>query len=190
MTNPWKFSIGSKTSSFRLFGKKKHLKISPTARRYLPGRRHRICRQCQCRQRAGSGKTPWRLRRLKGFLLRRTFRKNFLTLESRTIFDLIDKGQDIIDKTKTDVIIWGYREGDKIRLNFQTDKQYEYEDKSFVSLLDSLYIPAVSEANAAVFPKALLNLIHGAVISAVTPPDTETRIYRRYLLKKSSMNWP
>lgn len=121
---------------------------------------------------------------LKVFYFDEPFGKNFLTLESRTIFDLIDKGQDIIDKTKTDVIIWGYREGDKIRLNFQTDKQYEYEDKSFVSLLDSLYIPAVSEANAAVFPEALLNLIHGAVISAVTPPDTETRIYRRYLLKK------
>ncbi len=121
---------------------------------------------------------------LKVFYFDEPFGKNFLNLESRTIFDLIDKGQDILDKTKADVIIWGYREEDKIRLNFQTGKQYEYEDKSFVSLLDSIYIPAISAANSAFFPQALLNLIHGAVISAVSPANSESRIYRRYLLKK------
>ena len=53
------------------------------------------------------------------------FPKNFLSLESRTIFDLIDRGQTLLDKTQADVLVWGYRDGDKIRLNFQTEQQYE-----------------------------------------------------------------
>ncbi len=121
---------------------------------------------------------------LNVFYFDEPFPKNFLTLESRTFFDMIDRGQTIIDRTKADVIIWGCRENDKIRLNFQTGKQYEIEDKSFVSLLDSLYIPAAMVENPALFPPALITLICGAIISAVTPADSETRIYRRYLLKK------
>ena len=122
---------------------------------------------------------------LQVFYIDEPFGKAFLSLESRTIFDMIDRGQAIIDKTGADVIIWGYREGGKIRLNFQTGKQYEIEDKSFVTLLDSLYIPASALENPALFPPALLNLIFGAVLSAITPIDTESRIYRRYLLKKT-----
>ena len=72
-----------------------------------------------------------------------------------------------------------------LRLNFQTGKQYEIEDKSFVTLLDSLYIPAAALENPALFPPALLSLIFGAVLSALTPTDTESRVYRRYLLKKT-----
>ena len=122
---------------------------------------------------------------LQVFYIDEPFGKAFLSLESRTIFDMIDRGQAIIDKTGADVIIWGYREGSKIRLNFQTGKQYEIEDKSFVTLLDSLYIPAAALENPALFPPALLSLIFGAVLSALTPTDTESRIYRRYLLKKT-----
>ncbi len=135
-----------------------------------------------------SGKTLGRLLgqedSLQVFYIDEPFGKAFLSLESRTIFDMIDRGQAIIDKTGADVIIWGYREGDKIRLNFQTGKQYEIEDKSFVTLLDSLYIPAATLENPALFPPALLNLIFGAVLSALSPYNTESRIYRRYLLKK------
>ena len=122
---------------------------------------------------------------LSVFYLDEPFGKSFLSLESRTIFDLIDRGQAIIDKTGADVIIWGYREGAKIRLNFQTGKQYEIEDRSFVTLLDSLYIPAAVLENPETFPPALLTLIFGAVISALTPSDAESRIFRRYLLKKT-----
>lgn len=121
---------------------------------------------------------------LKVFYFDEPFSKSFLSLESRTLFDLIDKGQDIIDKTGADVIIWGCREGEKIRLNFQISHQYENEEKSFVSLLDSLYIPARLFNDAAAFPPALLNLIYGAAISAITPENAEIRIFRRYLLKK------
>ena len=43
------------------------------------------------------------------------FNKSFLNLESRTLFDLIDKGQTILDKTGADVLLWGCREGSRIR---------------------------------------------------------------------------
>ena len=36
-------------------------------------------------------------------------------MEGRTFFDFIDKGQAILDKTKADVVVWGYREDNKIR---------------------------------------------------------------------------
>lgn len=112
------------------------------------------------------------------------FSKSFLNLESRTLFDLIDKGQDIIDKTNADALVWGYREGDKIRLNFQTEKQYEKEDQAFVSLMDSLYIPAkLSNADGNV-PEAVINLIYGAVISSISATTAQAKVYKRFLLKK------
>ena len=112
------------------------------------------------------------------------FPKNFLNLESRTIFDLIDKGQTLLDKTQADVLVWGYRDGDKIRLNFQTEQQYENADNAFVSLLDSLYIPADLFTNNKVPPLAVCNLIYGAIISSLNPNNKEKKIQKRYLLKK------
>lgn len=111
------------------------------------------------------------------------FNKSFLNLESRTLFDLIDKGQTILDKTKSDVLIWGYREGNRIRLNFQTPSQYEDEELAFVSLMDSLYIPARPETGN--YPDALINLIYGGVLSAINASSAQTKIYKRYLLKKN-----
>ena len=122
---------------------------------------------------------------IKSFYYEHDYPQNILSLESRTIFDLIDRGQSLLDRTKADVIIWGKREGNKIRLNFQTGQQYETEDKSFVSLLDSLYIPASYLETPNLFPPALHNLINGAILSAITPQGAEQRIYRRYLLKKT-----
>ena len=113
------------------------------------------------------------------------FNKSFLNLESRTLFDLIDKGQTIIEKTRADVLVWGYREGDKIRLNFQNNLQYEKGDCAFVSLLDSLYLPAEIFENAEKFPPSITNLIYGAVISALNTPAKEQKIQKRYLLKKT-----
>lgn len=112
------------------------------------------------------------------------FNKNFLNLESRTLFDLLDKGQALLDKTEADVLIWGCRENNKIRLNFQTDRQYEKDDNTFVSLLDSLYLPTELFNAPQNFPSAVKTLLHGAVISAVSPTDNNMRIHRRYLLKK------
>ena len=112
------------------------------------------------------------------------FNKSFLNLESRTLFDLIDKGQDLIERTGADVLIWGRRDEDKIRLNFQTDKQYEKDDYNFVSLLDSLYLPAELFNDPQNFPSAIKTLLHGAIISALNPKDNSTKIHRKYLLKK------
>ena len=112
------------------------------------------------------------------------FSKTFLNLESRTLFDLIDRGQTILDKTQADVLIWGYREGSRIRLNFQTEKQYENEDCAFVSLLDSLYIPADLLSSGNKIPPAVGNLIYGAVVSSLNTFSKEKKIQKRYLLKR------
>ena len=112
------------------------------------------------------------------------FSKHFLNLESLTLFDLIDKGQALLERTGSDILLWGYREADKIRLNFQTAKQYEEQDNSFVSLLDCLYIPATLANNHQNFPDALSNLIYGALISAVNLSGKEAKIQKKYLLRK------
>lgn len=113
------------------------------------------------------------------------FSKTFLNLESRTLFDLLDKGQDILDKTGADVLVWGCREDDKIRLNFQTAQQYGTEGDSFVSLLDSLYFPAdIFESAGASFPPSLIELLYGAVVSALNLSTKPKQIQKRYLLKK------
>ena len=112
------------------------------------------------------------------------FNKTFLNLESRTLFDLIDKGQALLDQTEADILVWGCRENNKIRLNFQTAKQYEKNDATFVSLIDSLYLPADLFNHLDMFPSALKTLLHGAIISAISPKDNSERIHRKYLLKK------
>ena len=110
------------------------------------------------------------------------FNKSFLNLESRTLFDLIDKGQAILDKTGADVLLWGCREGNRIRLNFQVPSQYEDEELTFVSLMDSLYIPARPENE--IYPEAVISLIYGGLLSAVKTSGAQAKIYKRYLLKK------
>lgn len=112
------------------------------------------------------------------------FNKSFLNLNSKELFDWIDKGQSILDETNADVIIWGYREGDRLRLNFQNSSQFETSKKTFISLIDSLYIPASSVSEDTPIPDALINLIHGAVIAAVNPKNKELEIHRKYILKK------
>ncbi len=114
------------------------------------------------------------------------FPKNFLSLESRILFDLIDKGQNILDKTGADILIWGCRENDRIRLNFQTALQYEKQSAAIISLLDSLYLPAaIFESSVpSLVPASIANLIYGAVISAINPADKISGIQKRYLLKK------
>ena len=101
------------------------------------------------------------------------FNKSFLNLESRTLFDLIDKGQTILDKTGTDVLLWGCREGSRIRLNFQVPSQYEDEELAFVSLMDSLYIPARPESEN--YPDAVINLIYGGLLSSLNAAGHDSR---------------
>ena len=112
------------------------------------------------------------------------FNKSFLDLESRNFFDLIDKGQSILDRTQADVLIWGCREQERIRLNFQTNQQYEKSENNFISLLDSLYLPAELFNEPDNFPPAIKKLLHGAIISSMSPKDNSSKIHRKYLLKK------
>ncbi len=112
------------------------------------------------------------------------FSKSFLNLESRTLFDLIDRGQTILEKTGADVLIWGYREADKIRLNFQTPLQYEKNGNSFISLMDSLFLPAHIFETPETFPSSITTLIYGAVISALNTTNKAQKIQKRYLLKR------
>ena len=112
------------------------------------------------------------------------FNKSFLNLEGRTFFDFIDKGQTLLDKTGADVLIWGFQENNAIRLNFQTSSQYEKNNTSFVSLLDSLFLPASLFENPNVFPKSIVQLILGAIVSSLNTPTKPLRIQQKYLLKK------
>lgn len=93
------------------------------------------------------------------------FSKNFLNLNDRNFFDWLDQGKNILKKTKSDVLVWGVREGVKLRLNFQTLQQYEKLAPVSFSLLENFYLPLeyVQEQR---IPQSLLNLIAGAVISA------------------------
>lgn len=67
-----------------------------------------------------------------------TIDKSFLNLQGRNFFDFYDAGQKILKQYQADVLIWGFRKDDKIRLNFQTEKQYE---RAELSLLDELCLP-------------------------------------------------
>ncbi len=112
------------------------------------------------------------------------FNKNFLSLEGRTFFDFIDKGQAILDKTNSDILIWGCREGHQIRLNFQTSEQYEQNNSSFLSLLDSLYLPADIFDNTANFPISIIELITGIIIMASPAHTKQQLIQQKFLLKR------
>ena len=112
------------------------------------------------------------------------FNKNFLNLEGRTFFDFIDKGQTILDRTQADVVIWGHRENDKVRLNFQNTTQYNKENLGLVSLLDSLYLPASLFDRAEAFPLPVLNLILGSIISCIPTYNKQDEVKQKYLLKK------
>ena len=45
------------------------------------------------------------------------FSKGFLNLQGRNFFDFIDRGNKILSSTHSDILVWGYEENGKIRLN-------------------------------------------------------------------------
>ncbi|MDR1693869.1 MAG: hypothetical protein LBR70_01560 [Lactobacillaceae bacterium] len=112
------------------------------------------------------------------------FDKNFLNFDSKELFDWMDKGQDIADKAEAYVVVWGYRDGDRIRINFQSPNQYESNRKIFISLTDSLYIPAEYINNPDNFPESVLDLIYCGILSAINI-RSEFNPYRKYLLRKT-----
>lgn len=86
--------------------------------------------------------------------------KSFLNLQGRNFFDFYDAGRKILKQTGADVLIWGLRKNDKIRLNFQTGRQYENAD---ISLLDSLCLP-LNFFQDKILPEQLFELICAIVV--------------------------
>lgn len=122
---------------------------------------------------------------MEAFAYNENFDHSFLNLESRNIFDLIETGQTILRRTGAEVLVWGYRDKERIRLNFQNISQYEDGGNAFISLMDSFYVPAEILDNDGTVPPGLLLLLYGAVVSAVNNPAKEYQIYKKYLLKKT-----
>ena len=111
------------------------------------------------------------------------FPKGFLNLQGRNFFDFIDRGQEIIRNTKSDIIIWGYEEGGKIRINFQLDNQYTIPKNLFFSLLDSIFIPLNYFSDPENFSESLMLLIYGIIIAAINPVTNEQKINKPKILQ-------
>lgn len=103
------------------------------------------------------------------------FSKSFLNLQSRNFFDFIDRGSRILDKTQSDILIWGYEEDGKVRLNFQIKDQYIIPNNLSFSLLDSLFVPLSYFVNPENFSRSFLMLINAAVIAAIKPVTNDQK---------------
>lgn len=111
-----------------------------------------------------------------------TFPKGFLNLQGRNFFDFIDRGQQILSSTHSDILIWGYEENAKIRLNFQIADQYALDNNLFHSLLDSLFVPLNFFTSPETFSASLLLVICGIIIAAVPPVTNDQKNSRDKLL--------
>ncbi len=98
-----------------------------------------------------------------------SFSKSFLNLQSRNFFDFIDKGNKILSNTGSDILVWGYEEDGKIRLNFQVDGQYVIPNNLSFSLMDSLFVPLNYFSNTDNFSESLLMLIYGVIVASIQP---------------------
>ena len=90
--------------------------------------------------------------------------KKFLDLQSRNFFDFIDTGKSILKRTETEVLIWGYREQDRIRLSFQTADQYQDQGVPNFSLLNSLYLP-LEYFQEKKLPQSMIDLIFAVILT-------------------------
>lgn len=113
------------------------------------------------------------------------FNKSFLNLQGRGFFDLVDTGNMILQKLNADIIIWGYQENDKIRLNFQTANAYSDWENVSCSILESIYISAEYFEHINFFPDVLQNLIMGQIASAISEQRIDLRHLKQKLLKSS-----
>lgn len=97
------------------------------------------------------------------------FSKSFLNFQGRNFFDFIDKGNKILRRTHSDIVVWGYEEYGKIRLNFQTPNQYNIPNEHTFSLLDSLFLPLNYFTDVKYFPPEISLIISGVVVAGTTP---------------------
>lgn len=112
------------------------------------------------------------------------FAKGFLNLQSRNFFDFIDRGNKIIHSTQADIVVWGYEEEGKIRLNFQVDNQYVIPNNLSFSLLDSLFVPLSYFTDINNFSASVLLLISGIIVAAITPVTNEQKHRQPQVLKE------
>ena len=111
-----------------------------------------------------------------------TFPKGFLNLQGRNFFDFIDQGNRILSSTHSDILIWGYEENAKIRLNFQIADQYLINDGLSYSLLDSLFVPLNFFTSPETFSESLLLVICGIIVAAIPPVTNDQKNNRDKLL--------
>ncbi|MBR3502036.1 MAG: hypothetical protein IKO06_03930 [Alphaproteobacteria bacterium] len=97
------------------------------------------------------------------------FAKSFLNFQGRNFFEFIEKGNKILRQTHSDIVIWGYEEYGKIRLNFQTPNQYNIPNDPTFSLLDSLFLPLNYLTDAKNLPQAVAMIIEGIIVAGTTP---------------------
>ena len=110
------------------------------------------------------------------------FPKGFLNMQGRNFFDFVDRGEQILKSTQSDILIWGYEDNGKIRLNFQVSNQYLIPNTISFSLLDSLFIPLNYFTDINNFSASMLLIICGIIIAAIHPVTNDQRKYRPFLL--------
>lgn len=113
------------------------------------------------------------------------FDKNFLNLQGRVFFDLVDAGNMILQKLNADIIVWGYQENENIRLNFQTANVYSDWENVSSSILESLFVPAEYFEHISFFPEVLENLINGMLASSISEQRIDLRYLKQKLLKNT-----
>ncbi|MCM1324530.1 MAG: hypothetical protein NC218_10440 [Acetobacter sp.] len=113
------------------------------------------------------------------------FNKNFLNLQGRGFFDLVDAGNMILQKLNADVIVWGYQEEANIRLNFQTANAYSDWENVACSIVESLFIPAEYFEHISFFPEVLENLIAGTIAASISEQRIDLRHLKQKLLKNT-----
>lgn len=112
------------------------------------------------------------------------FPKSFLNLQGRNFFDFIDRGNKILQSTHADIVIWGYEEEGKIRLNFQVKNQYVVPNSMSFSLLDSLFVPLSYFTDADNFSESVLMLIFGIITAAIIPVTNDQKQHQPKILQE------
>ncbi len=112
--------------------------------------------------------------------------KSFLNLQGRNFFDFYDAGRKILKQIGADVLIWGFRKNDKIRLNFQTGRQYE---NASVSLLDGLCLP-LSFFQDKILPEQLFDLICAIIVTVAEKNSGNKRKTLQNLVNKIKKTSP
>ena len=112
------------------------------------------------------------------------FPKSFLNLQGRNFFDFIDRGNKILQSTHADIVIWGYEEDGKIRLNFQVKNQYVVPNSMSFSLLESLFVPLSYFTDADNFSESVLMLIFGIITAAIIPVTNDQKQHQPKILQE------